>query len=154
MKSFFRFSPFFKLLLLSVATSTLMMPVVGYAQNLSNACPVDGCVVKIKSIALSDGEVKIEFEANFLPSMSKNHLHVWWGENFDIKQVTSDAESEYGMTHGSWHPTDEYPFYTTRKAVSLKSRGEAVTICVTASDRSHIILNPEEKNCKSIANLL
>lgn len=154
MKSFFRFSPFFKLLLLSVATSTLMMPVVGYAQNLSNACPVDGCVVKIKSIALSEGEVKIEFEANFLPSMSKNHIHVWWAEKFDIKQVTADAESKYGMTQGLWHPTDEYPIYTTRGAMSFKDRGEAVTICVTASARGHEILDSEEKDCKSIATLL
>jgi hypothetical protein len=154
MKIFFTFRSFLRMTCLSLATSALLMPVSGYAQSLTNACPVDGCVVKIKSLALDDGEIKIEFETNFLPSMSKNHIHVWWGENFDIKQITSDAENKYGLKHGKWHPTGDYPIYTTRKGASMKSRGEATTICVTASDRSHIIFNPEEKDCKSIANLL
>ena len=50
--------------------------------SLPNACPVDGCQVKIVGVKKSGGELEVTLEANFMPDMSKNHFHVWWGREF------------------------------------------------------------------------
>lgn len=120
----------------------------------SNACPVDGCEVSVTSATLAGDEVALEFAANFEPDLSKNHIHVWWGENFTVRQVSNNAEPTYGVEQGDWHPTDEFPGYTTTGASSMAVRGEAVTLCVTAADRNHDILDPEVVNCYSIESLL
>jgi hypothetical protein len=140
--------------ILGLAPLLMVLPSTATAQSGTNACPVDGCVIKIKSMALKDGELEVEFDANFVPSLAKNHFHVWWSEKFDIKQVTSNAESKYGMTQGSWHPTDDFPMYMTRGVVSYAERGTAETICVTASDRNHEILDSSEMDCQSVAGLM
>ena len=138
---------------LGLAFFAALIPAQSQAQDGNNACPVDGCIVKISSVKVTDGELDMVFEANFVPSMSKNHLHVWWGEQYDIKQVTANAESTYKMTQGVWHPTDEYPNYKTRGVISTAERGSAVTICVTASDRNHEVIDPEVMDCKNVADL-
>ena len=119
-----------------------------------NACPVDGCQVEIVSVEKNGDELKLMLEANFAPDMSKNHLHIWWGENYTVEQVSGNAESEYGVEQGDWHPTDEYPEYMTQSAVSLEVRGDATSICVTAADRDHDILDPMAVNCMSVADML
>lgn len=124
------------------------------AQDAGNACPVDGCKVTIASTEKDGDEVKIVFDANYMPDLSKNHLHVWWGENFDVKQVSNNAETAYNVKQGDWHPTDLYPEYTTQSAASVTTRGEATTICVSAADRNHDILDPAVFDCVSVADLL
>ena len=59
----------------------------GYAaaESMPNACPVDGCVVTIVDIKPSGEELEVTFESNFGPDVSKNHFHVWWGENFTVR---------------------------------------------------------------------
>lgn len=116
----------------------------------TNACPVDGCLVTIQSVEPEGDELKVVFEANFAPAMSRNHLHVWWGEAFDVRQVSNNAETVHGVTQGSWHPTDDYPNYVTQSAASTGERGEAVSLCVSAADRNHDILDPELLHCVSV----
>ncbi len=120
----------------------------------SNACPVDGCEVAIASATAEGDELALVFEANFLPDMSKNHIHVWWGENFTVQQVSNNAEPTYGVKQGDWHPTADYPAYVTSGGASTGARGEAVTLCVSAGDRNHDILDPDKVACYDASSLL
>lgn len=120
----------------------------------SNACPVDGCMVRIVSVEPKGDELQLTLDANFTPDFSKNHVHVWWGELFDVKQVSNNAEPVYKVKQGSWHPTDEYPTYVTQSAASVAARNGAVTLCVSAADRNHDILDPALFECQSVAEHL
>jgi len=112
----------------------------------ANACPVDGCEVKILEVKAAGNELSVTFKANFKPDVSKNHLHVWWGEQYDIKQVGRNA-SAFGVEKGKWHRHDDYPSYTTTGAASTSIRDGAVTICVTAADRNHYVLDVSLYHC-------
>lgn len=125
-----------------------------FAQSLPNACPVDGCEVKIVSAERAGSEVKLIFEANFTPDVSKNHFHVWWGELYKVKQVGRNAESEYGVKQGRWHRHDDNPEYITTGAASTTERGDATTLCVTAADRGHNVLDPTLFHCMDVSGQL
>lgn len=115
-------------------------------ESMANACPVDGCEVRIVAIEPAGDELKITFEANFKPDVSKNHLHVWWGEQYDVKQAGRNAGS-FGMEKGKWHRHDDYPEYVTTGAASTSIRNGAVTVCVTAADRNHNVLDANLFHC-------
>jgi hypothetical protein len=116
------------------------------AEPMANACPVDGCEVKILEVKQAGDELTITFKANFMPDVSKNHLHNWWGESFDVKQVGRNAGT-FGVEKGKWHRHDDYPNYTTTGAASTSIRGGAVTVCVTAADRNHNVLDATLYHC-------
>ncbi|MGI9334012.1 MAG: hypothetical protein ACR2RL_12760 [Gammaproteobacteria bacterium] len=92
-------------------------------------------------------ELELTFEANFSPDVAKNHLHVWWGEIYTAEQVGRNAEPVHGVKQGRWHRHDDYPTYVTQGAASTAERGDAVTICVTAADRGHNVLDPNLHHC-------
>jgi len=138
---------------ISVASS-LMQAEVTAAGELANACPVDGCVVEIVTAKKSGSEIELTLKANYKPDMSKNHIHVWWGENWKIEQVTNNAETVYMVKQGEWHPTDEYPNYVTQSAASTTVRGSAKTLCVSASDRNHDILDVKKFHCMDVSGQL
>ena len=116
------------------------------SEQMANACPVDGCEVKILGVKPAGEELTLTFKANFMPDVSKNHLHVWWGEQYDVKQVGRNAAT-FGVEKGKWHRHDDYPDYTTTGAASTSIREGAVTICVTAADRNHNILDATLYHC-------
>ena len=122
--------------------------------SLPNACPVDGCQVKIIGVKKAGSELELTLEANFMPSMSKNHVHVWWGDNFKVEQVTNNAETVYHVKQGEWHPTDEYPTYITTSAASTTVRGNAKTLCVSPADRNHDILDVKVFHCVDVSKYL
>ncbi len=122
--------------------------------DMPNACPVDGCDVKIEQVARSGDELEITFKSNFTPDVSKNHFHVWWGENYTVQQVGRNAEPVYKVKQGRWHRHDDYPTYVTQGAASTKVRGEATTVCVTAADRHHNILDVEKYHCVDASQYL
>jgi hypothetical protein len=125
------------------------------AQNaMPNACPVDGCAVKIIDVKKSGDELQLTLESNFTPDMSKNHVHVWWGENYKIEQVSNNAETVHHVKQGDWHPTADYPSYVTQSAVSTTVRGDAKTICVSPADRNHDILDVKVSYCVDVSNQL
>lgn len=137
------------------ASVLAMSPAETLGQDqLPNACPVDGCAVKIAEVSASGDELTLTFESNFMPDMSKNHIHVWWGELFDVKQVSGNAEATHGVEQGRWHPTDEYPSYTTQSAASVGAREDARTLCVTAADRNHDILDANAYHCVDVGDKL
>jgi len=138
---------------LTVFTATGTYATSAGAQE-SNACPVDGCQVHFVSVEKDGDELKVTLQANYKPDMSKNHIHVWWGEQWDVKQVSNNAETTYGVKQGSWNPTDEYPVYTTQAEASTKERGTATTLCVSAGDRDHDIIDPALFECRSVADLV
>ena len=124
------------------------------ADELQNACPVDGCSVKIIAVKRSGDELQLTLEANFSPDISKNHNHVWWGDNYTVDQVSNDAETVHHVKQGEWHPMADYPSYTTQSAVSMKVRGNSKTICVSPADRNHDIIDVKVFQCVDISNQL
>lgn len=137
-----------------IAGTHLVAAAAAQDRPSSNACPVDGCKAGIVSAVKVADELLIRFEANFLPDISRNHLHVWWGELYDVAQVSNDAETRHGVAQGDWHPTDSYPEYTTHSAASTTVRKGATTLCVSPADRNHDILDVKIFDCRSVANLL
>ena len=117
------------------------------AEPLPNACPVDGCEVKIAGVKRFGDELELTFESNFSPDVSKNHFHVWWGEKYTVEQVGRNAETVHGVTQGRWHRHDDYPTYVTKGAASTGVRDAAVTVCVSAADRNHNILDVQIYHC-------
>lgn len=124
------------------------------AESMPNACPVDGCEVQIVKVAKAGDELEVTFESNFTPDVSKNHFHVWWGENFTVLQVGRNAGPVHGVTQGKWHRHDEYPKYVTQGAASTKVRAEATTLCVSAADRDHNILDVKIYHCVDVSQQL
>ncbi len=125
-----------------------------HAQNQPNACPIDGCDVKIVDVQRAGEELQVTFEANFTPDVSKNHLHVWWGEKFTVEQVGRNAEPVHGVTQGRWHRHDDYPTYVTQGAASTSERDNATTLCVSAADRDHNILDTKVSHCVDVGSQL
>ena len=119
-----------------------------------NSCPVDGCEVKIVSVQKQGDELLLVLEANYTPDMSRNHVHVWWGENYKVEQVSNNAEPVYHVKQGEWHPTADYPNYLTQSAVSTKLRGTAKTICVSPGDRNHDIIDVTKLHCMDVSGYL
>ena len=120
----------------------------------ANACPVDGCRIEITgATGAANGELSLDFSANFAPDVSKNHIHVYW-DRYTAEQVSSDAKSKYNVTQGDWIPTDVLKGFGTDGAVSIKVRAQSHTVCVTAGDRDHNVLDPSITNCRDIADLL
>jgi hypothetical protein len=121
---------------------------------MPNACPIDGCSVKITGIATPGDELELTFEPNFQPDVSKNHFHVWWGELYTVEQVGRNAQSTFGVEKGRWHRHDDYPKYITTNAASTGMRDGATTICVTAADRGHNVLDAKLYHCMDASDYL
>ncbi|HET6161409.1 MAG TPA: hypothetical protein VFE34_23910 [Dongiaceae bacterium] len=121
---------------------------------LPNACPVDGCAVQIVAVQKEGDELRLTLKANFTPDFSRNHVHVWWGDNFTIEQVSNNAEPVHHVKQGEWHPTDEYPGYVTQSAASTEVRGKSKTLCVSAADRNHDILDITKFQCMDVSGYL
>lgn len=119
---------------------------------VANACPADGCSIQILEVSTEGEELAVTWEANFLADVSKNHIHIYW-DIFTADQVSSDAEAR-GVVQGDWHPTDAYPRYVTESGASVVNRGESTTLCVTAADRDHSVLDPAIVNCRDVSDLL
>ena len=124
------------------------------ADEMPNACPVDGCTVRIVTAQPAGEELELTFESNFKPDVSKNHFHVWWGEKFDVKQVGRNAQPEFGVQQGRWHRHDDFPKYVTQGAASTSVREGAITLCVTAADRNHNVLDAGNYHCVDVADKL
>ncbi|HET6619335.1 MAG TPA: hypothetical protein VFG64_05300 [Dongiaceae bacterium] len=140
--------------LLSILLSAAIGQISRAEDPLPNACPVDGCEVRIVSVQKEEDELRLTFEANFSPDFSRNHIHVWWGDNFTVDQVSNNAEPVHHVKQGEWHPTDDYPSYVTQSAVSTKVRGKAKTICVSPADRNHDILDVTKFQCMDVSGYL
>ena len=121
-------------------------------QAADNACPVEGCTITITDVTREGAELKLTWTANFKPAESRNHIHVYW-DTFSAEQVSNDAASR-GVTQGEWVPTDAYPNFVTAGPVSVTTRGSSTTVCVTAGDGDHNVIDPKITNCRSVAGLL
>jgi hypothetical protein len=117
-----------------------------------NACPTEGCQVRIVSVGRAGRELRIGFSANFTPDVSRNHFHVYW-DTYTSKQVSFDAKQRFGVEQGFWVPTADNPF-TTADELSVRTRKNATRICVTAGDRYHNVIDPEKFDCRDVGALL
>ena len=124
----------------------------GPASPVANACPAEGCRIRIVDAARDGNEIAVTWEANFVPDVSKNHIHVYW-DIYTADQVSSDAEAR-GVTQGEWVPTDAMPTYVTESAVAVATRGDSTTICVTAGDRDHAVIDATLVDCRDVSDLL
>jgi hypothetical protein len=113
----------------------------------STGCPQEGCRVKIKEIRSDGTELLLTFQANFRPKMPGKHIHVWWGENFTIEQEGLNALSAYGVPKGEWDYTDDYPQHSTHGPSSTAARADAHTLCVSAADLNHNIIDVTKFDC-------
>ncbi len=128
----------------------------GDGGELVNACPAEGCTIFIENaVAASDGEIALTFNANFTPEFEFNHIHVFW-DSQEAGSVSSDFEARGFSVAGKWHPTDIYPDYVTQAdaSVTAESRGESTTICVTAANSEHAVLDPGLLACRDVGDLL
>lgn len=119
---------------------------------VANACPAEGCQITILNAERDGDEIAVTWEANFVPDISRNHIHVYW-DIYTADQVTSDAEAR-GETQGEWVPTDVVPTFVTQDVVAVAVRGDSTTICVTAGDRDHVVLDATLVDCRDVADLL
>ena len=119
---------------------------------VANACPADGCTITISGVEKNGDELAVTWDANFLPDVSKNHVHVYW-DVFRAEEVSSDAEAN-GFTQGDWSPTGDYPTYVTESGASVANRGTSTTLCVTAADRDHAVINASLVHCRDVADEL
>jgi len=140
--------------LILILALTLIGVASAAAATMPNACPVDGCEVKIVGVEKSGDELEITFESNFTPDVSKNHFHVWWGEKFTVEQVSRNAQTVHGVKQGRWHRHADYPTYITQGAASTSVRDQATTICVSAADRNHNILDVKVYHCVDVSDKL
>lgn len=135
-----------------VATG-LLVASPGYAADpVGNACPPEGCTITITDVSAAGDELNIVWDANFLPDVSRNHIHVFW-DTFKPEEVSSDAEAN-GFTQGDWVPTADYPAFTTKGAMSVANRADSTTVCVTAADRDHAVLDPAITQCVDVSDKL
>lgn len=123
------------------------------APPLTNACPVEGCSITITDVSSDDGELRVTWEANFAPDFTKNHIHLFW-DTYSVEQVSGNAESEYGVTQGNWLPTDAFPSVLTEGAVSVSAREGSTTLCVTAADFVHNVLDTSLVTCTDVSDSL
>lgn len=119
---------------------------------VANACPADGCAVEIADVAADGEELAVTFDANFLPDISKNHIHIYW-DTFTADQVSSDAEAR-NVTQGDWHPTGDYPDHVTESGASVANRGDSTSLCVTAANRDHVVIDSAIVQCRDVSDLL
>lgn len=117
-----------------------------------NACPVDGCTVEITDVEREGTELRVTWKTNFDPDFSKNHIHIYW-DTYTADEVSNDA-ADRGETQGEWVPTGDYPEFFTEGAVSTTKRSSSTTLCVTASDRDHNVLDSSITDCYDVAELL
>jgi hypothetical protein len=117
-----------------------------------NACPVEGCKVAITDAQAEGQEIRLTWEANYRPDFSKNHIHVYW-DIYTADQVSNDAAAR-GVTQGEWVPTGDYPEFVTEGAVSTSARGSSTTVCVTAGDRDHNVIDSSLVDCRDVSALL
>lgn len=117
-----------------------------------NACPSDGCEITITSVEAAGDELTVSWDTNFAPDVSKNHIHIYW-DTFTAAQVSNDA-ADQGLEQGEWVPTDATPSYTTEGATSMSVRGDSTTLCVTAGDRDHNVIDASIVSCQDVADLL
>lgn len=138
----------------ATATTTMNMPMDHQQSQATgeNACPVEGCSVKILKVVRHGRELQITWHANYAPDESRNHIHVYW-DIYTADQVSNDAASR-GVKQGEWVPTDAYPAFVTEGAVSVAKRGKSTTLCVTAGDGNHDVIDSSIVNCHKVTNLL
>jgi len=127
---------------------------VTIAADKPNACPVDGCLATIVGIKSAGEELEVTLETNYTPDNSRNHLHMWWGEQFTSQQVGRNAKSEHSVTQGKWHRHDDFPVYITTGSASVEVREGATTLCVTAADGDHNVLDAEKFHCMDVSKFL
>lgn len=116
---------------------------------IANACPPDGCSITITDVEAAGGELRVTWDANYLPDLSRNHIHIYW-DIYTADEVSSDA-SERGVDQGNWSPTDSYPEYVTESDASTATRGDSTTVCVTAADRGHVVLDSTIVHCVDVS---
>jgi hypothetical protein len=124
----------------------------GTGGSAANACPTDGCMITIVDVVPSGEELEVTWEPNFTPDVDRNHIHIYW-DIYTAEQVSSDA-ADRGVEQGEWVPTADMPSYVTEGPVSVTTRGESTTLCVTAADGDHAVIDPSLVDCRDVADLL
>lgn len=118
----------------------------------ANACSEEGCAISITEVTADGDELVVTWSTNFGPDLARNHIHIYW-DTFTADEVSSDAESR-DVDQGDWVPTDDNPTHTTAGAASVAARGASTTLCVTAADLDHVVIDSSLFDCRDVSELL
>ena len=89
---------------------------------------------------VADGdELKITWEANFVPDASNNHIHVYW-DTYTADQVSNDAAAR-GVDQGEWVPDRRLPRLRHRGGHVGGEARRLDDLCVTAGDSDHNVID-------------
>ncbi len=104
-------------------------------------CPGAGACIEMTNIAVGDGELEIEWVANFSPALDDVHAHFFW-DVYDASQVGSTSADR-----APWELTAQQPF-VPQGEMQLANRPPGATgICVTAAGADHAVIDPEYSHC-------
>ncbi|MFO7959554.1 MAG: Hsp70 family protein [Nitriliruptoraceae bacterium] len=105
------------------------------------ACDGGSCIT-IDDIALDSGELLITWTADgFVPDTSATHAHFYWGI-YDAAQVGTNAADR-----SPWELTDAQPFVPGGELQLANRPAGADTVCVTAADGEHAVIEPANHHC-------
>jgi hypothetical protein len=125
---------------------------VAPATDQANACPIDGCTIQISDVERVGGELSVTFATNFDPDVSRNHIHIYW-DTYTADEVSNDAAAR-GVEQGRWVPTAVVESFVTEGDVAMAERGSSTTVCVTAGDRNHDVIDSALVDCRDVADLV
>lgn len=120
--------------------------------ELVNGCPEDGCTITITDVVAEGDELRVTWDTNFGPKVAQNHIHVYW-DTYEPDEVSGDAVAR-GVEQGDWVPTEAAPEFLTEGAASIAARGDSTTLCVTAADREHAVLDAAIEHCFDVSDVL
>jgi hypothetical protein len=136
----------------SSVTATTAPPTDSTGHGGANACPIDGCEIVITDAVRNGEEITLTFEANFDPTISRNHIHVYW-DSFTADQVSNDAAAR-DVVQGKWIPTDVMDGFTTEGDIAIDARAGSTTLCVTAGDLNHDVIDSAVADCHDVSALV
>jgi len=105
------------------------------------ACDGGSCIT-IDDVTLDGGELLITWTADgFVPDTSATHAHFYWGI-YDAAQVGTNAADR-----SPWELTDAQPFVPGGELQLANRPAGADTVCVTAADGEHAVIEPANHHC-------
>lgn len=101
-----------------------------------------GLCVEIDDVIVDGGELLITWTAEgFVPDTAATHAHFYWGI-YDAEQVGTNA-----VDRAPWELTDDQPFVPGGELRLANRPAGADTVCVTAADSAHAVIEPANHHC-------
>jgi len=101
-----------------------------------------GLCIQIDDVTVDGGDLLITWTADgFVPDTAATHAHFYWGI-YDAAQVGTNATDR-----APWELTDAQPFVPGGEMQLVNRPDGADTVCVTAADGEHAVIEPANHSC-------